>query len=322
MSRRLELPITAELAGTRVNTLLKKHLGLSGTVVRRVKWLEDGILVDGIRVNTRFCPRVGQVLSVRLSDPDRRSGIVPAPGPLDIVYEDEDILVLNKTPGVSIHPGPGHFDDTICNFLLYYYDLKGIEGDAHPVHRLDRGTSGLLVVAKHPHAQEKLKGHMHTGAFRRIYLAVCDGVPEPEQGRVEAPIGRVPASLIMRQVDPSGQPAATRYRVVERAGENGPLRMFLEINGMSYSFVAICRQELLGPEAVEWAAGFRGSAQRAGLVTTGTFTRRAVTAAGRLNVALVDRPNLPKIQRAARRAAQRRAFGIGPPKGGNGSENG
>ena len=110
--------------------------------------------------------------------------------------------------------------------------------------------------------------------------------------------------------------------VVERAGENGPLRMFLEINGMSYSFVAICRQELLGPEAVEWAAGFRGSAQRAGLVTTGTFTRRAVTAAGRLNVALVDRPNLPKIQRAARRAAQRRAFGIGPPKGGKGSENG
>ena len=84
MSRRLELPVTAELAGIKVDTLLKKHLGLSGTVVRRVKWLEDGILVDGVRVNTRFCPREGQVLSVRLSDPERRSGIVPAPGPLDL----------------------------------------------------------------------------------------------------------------------------------------------------------------------------------------------------------------------------------------------
>ena len=89
--RRLDLPITTELAGIKVDTLLKKRLGLSGTVVRRVKWLPDGILVDGQRVNTRYCPTAGQVLSVQLSDPERRSGIVPAPGPIDIVFEDEDI---------------------------------------------------------------------------------------------------------------------------------------------------------------------------------------------------------------------------------------
>ena len=71
-----------------MDTLLKRHLGLSGTVVRRIKWLEDGILVDGRRVNTRYIPKAGEVLSVRLSDSERRSGIVPAPGPLDIVYED------------------------------------------------------------------------------------------------------------------------------------------------------------------------------------------------------------------------------------------
>ena len=80
--RRLDLYITAELAGIRTDTLLKKRLGLSGTVVRRVKWLPEGILVDGRRVNTRFCPTEGQVLSVQLSDPERRSGIVPTPGPL------------------------------------------------------------------------------------------------------------------------------------------------------------------------------------------------------------------------------------------------
>ena len=93
MSRRLELTVTSELAGVKVDTLLKRYMGLSGTVVRRVKWLEDGILVDGVRVNTRFCPAAGQVLSVRLSDPERNSGIVPAPGPLDIVCEDEDLIV-------------------------------------------------------------------------------------------------------------------------------------------------------------------------------------------------------------------------------------
>ena len=129
------------------------------------------------------------MLSVRLSDPERRSGIVPAPGPLDIVYEDQDLLVLNKAPGVTVHPGPGHFDDTIGNFLLNYYDQEGEEGDFHPVHRLDRGTSGLLVVARHPHAQEVLKRQLHTPDFQRTYLAVCIGAPTPPSGNIDAPLG-------------------------------------------------------------------------------------------------------------------------------------
>ena len=113
MSRRLELPIGPELAGIKVDTLLKRHLGLSGTVVRRIKWLEDGILVDGRRVNTRYCPQAGECLSVRLSDPERRSGIVPAPGPRDMVYEEQDRLGRDKAPGGPVPPGPGHCDDTV-----------------------------------------------------------------------------------------------------------------------------------------------------------------------------------------------------------------
>lgn len=193
MSRRLELAITPELAGIKVDTPLRKRLGLSGTVIRRVKWLEDGILVDGVRVHTDFPPAAGQVLSVRLSDPRRNSGIVPAPGPLDIVYEDEDVIVLNKAPGVSVHPGPGHFDDTLGNFLVEYYEKTEQEADFHPVHRLDRGTSGLIAAAKHPHAQEALKNQLHTERFKRVYLAVCQGVPDPPAGAVDAPWGQSPA---------------------------------------------------------------------------------------------------------------------------------
>ena len=228
MSRRLELPIGPELAGVKVDTLLKKHLGLSGTVVRRIKWLSDGILVDGRRVNTRFVPQTGQVLSVRLSDPERRSGIVPAPGPLDIVYEDEDIIVLNKAPGVPVHPGPGHFSDTIGNFLLDYYDSRGIEADFHPVHRLDRGTSGLLAVAKHPHAQEVLKNQLHTPDFRRVYLAVCEGAPAPAAGVVDAPLGPRPGSLVEQMVRPDGKEARTRYEVLEVYGGRALLRLELD----------------------------------------------------------------------------------------------
>ncbi len=228
MSRRLELHVGSELAGIRVDTLLKRRLGLSGTVVRRIKWLPDGILVDGRRVNTRYVPRAGEVLSVRLSDPERRSGIVPAPGPLDIVYEDPDLLVLNKAPGVAVHPGPGHYDDTIGNFLLYYYDLKGEEEDFHPVHRLDRGTSGLMVVARHPHAQEVLKGQLHTADFCRTYLAVCEGAPEPATGTVDAPLGPRDGSLVEQCVRLDGKPARTWYETVRRAGDYSLLRLKLE----------------------------------------------------------------------------------------------
>ncbi len=226
--RRLELPIGPGEAGVRVDTLLRSRLGLSGTVLRRIKWLPDGILADGERVNTRYRPREGQVLSVRLSDPERRGGIVPAPGPLEIVYEDPDVIVLNKAAGVSVHPGPGHFSDTLGNFLLDYYDRTGVEADFHPVHRLDRGTSGLLVAAKHPHAQEVLKQQLHTPDFRRVYLAVCEGVPEPPAGVIDAPLGPKPGSLMEQTVRPDGKSARTRYTVLRRWGGRALLRLELE----------------------------------------------------------------------------------------------
>jgi len=228
VSRRLELTVTAELAGVKVDTLLRKRLGLSGTVVRRIKWLPDGILADGLRVNTDFRPQAGQVLSVRLDDPERRSGILPAPGPLDIVYEDRDVIVLNKAAGVSVHPGPGHFDDTLGNFLLHHYDEEGESADFHPVHRLDRGTSGLLVAAKHPHAQEVLKNQLHTENFRRVYLAVCEGVPEPLRGTIDAPLGPKPGSLMEQTVRPDGKPARTQYGVLRQWGGRALVSLELE----------------------------------------------------------------------------------------------
>ena len=226
--RRVSLTVPPERAGQKVDTLLRKALGLSGTVIRRIKWLDDGILLDGERVFTSQRVEPGQVLTVRLSDPERRSGVVPAPGPLDIVYEDGDMLVLNKAPGVLVHPGAGHFADTIGNFLLDYYDRTGVEADFHPVHRLDKGTSGLMVVAKHPHAQEVLKNQLHTSEFRRIYLAVCLGGPAEERGTVDAPIGMAEGSIVARAVRPDGLPARTHYRVLERRGDRALVRLELE----------------------------------------------------------------------------------------------
>ncbi len=227
-ARYLALKIAPELAGREVNTLLRRTLGLSGTVLRRVKWLEDGITLDGARVNVRARVREGQTLAVRLTGPTPTSGVVPADGPLDIVFEDPDLIVLNKAPGVLVHPGHGHFYDTLGNFLMYHYKMTGDESDFHPVHRLDKGTSGLLAVAKHPFAQEKLKGQLHTGGFRRTYLAVCDGAPPAPSGTVDAPIGPVDGSLMARRVRPDGKPARTHYRVVRSCGPRSLLELELE----------------------------------------------------------------------------------------------
>lgn len=153
---------------------------------------------------------------------------MPVPGPLDIVYEDVDLIVLNKAPGVSVHPGPGHYDDTVGNFLLAYYDSKGEEGDFHPVHRLDRGTSGLMVVAKHPHAQERLRLQLHTRGFSRIYLAVCEGIPVPAAGLIDAPLGAKDDSLVAQQVRPDGKVARTRYETLEITPNRALLRLELE----------------------------------------------------------------------------------------------
>ena len=226
--RRLELTVTHELAGKKVDYLLRRVLGLSGTVVRRVKCLEKGITLDGARVFTSALAVRGQTLSVLVGDLGPTSGIVPTPGPLDLVYEDGDLLVVNKAPGVSVHPGPGHFSDTLGNFLMDYYKNTGDSSDFHPVHRLDRGTSGLMVVAKHAHAQERLKNQLHTPDFKRAYLAVCEGCPSPAAGTVDAPLGPVEGSLMAREVRPDGKEARTRYRVLREAHGRALLRLELE----------------------------------------------------------------------------------------------
>lgn len=228
-ARRLTLAVTPALAGRTVDALLRGTLGLSGTVIRRIKCLEEGITLDGARVFTSAVAREGQVLAAVVGDPGRRSGIPSVAGPLDIVYEDEDMVVANKAPGMPSHPGPGHWDDTLGNHLLAHYDGQGESAtDFHPVHRLDKGTSGLMVVAKHPHAQEVLKGQLHTPTFRRIYLAVCEGVPAPAAGVVDAPIGRVDGSLIAREVRHDGQSARTHYEVLEARRGRALLRLELD----------------------------------------------------------------------------------------------
>ena len=226
--RRLTLTVEEEQDGQTVDTLLRRTLRLSGTSVKRAKRAEDGIRLDGVPVYVTARAAAGQVLSVLVGDTEGEIGLTPTPGDLPIVYEDGDLLLLDKPAGRPVHPGPGHFDDTIGNLLTYYYKKTGQTVKFRPVNRLDRGTSGLMCAAKHAHAHERLKEQLHSSAFRRIYLAVCDGVPPEEAGTVDAPIGRAEGSLLAREVRPDGAPARTRYQVLGRHQGRSLLRLELD----------------------------------------------------------------------------------------------
>lgn len=226
--RRLSVPILPEWEGMRLSSILRYKVGLSGTVMRRIKWLEDGILLDGSKANTSVRPQAGQILDILLSDPELTDEIPPVEGSLDIVYEDQDIIVVNKAPGVTVHPGPGHYGDTLGNFLCWHYRQGGIPANLHPVHRLDKGTSGLIVTALHPFAQDQLRQQLHTNEFCRTYLAICQGSPETPEGWIDLPIGRDETSILKRQVRPDGDSARTHYQVLQTTQERSLVQLTLE----------------------------------------------------------------------------------------------
>lgn len=212
----LEWKVTREQDGWTVKSLLKRKLGLSTTLINRLKRTETGLTVNSRRVFTNAILQQGDTLSVRLEAAERPARLAPIPMALDVVFEDEHLLVVNKPAPLACIPSslsPG--EPSLAAGLLSYL---GNGTAAHLANRLDRGTTGLLAAAKNAYVHDLLRRQLHTGDFQRTYLAVCVGAPEPPEGRITLPIGRAPGSAIARQIDPAGQCAVTDYRTAGRAG--------------------------------------------------------------------------------------------------------
>lgn len=209
-----------------MDSILKSH-GLATSAIRRAKRREKGLLLDGEAIYTSYPVKAGQVVAI-LCDDRAPSNIVPNEGPVDILYEDEDLLVVDKPAGLAVHPCAGSWEDSLGARLVHYYHQTGLEADFHPVHRLDKGTSGLMAVAKHPSAQHVLTAALHSGRFHREYLAVCEGVPSPAAGVIDAPLGRSDDSYIRQEVRPDGKPARTHYEALETGERFSLLRLVLE----------------------------------------------------------------------------------------------
>lgn len=226
---RLELTVSPADEGLPVKTLLRQRLELSTNLLRRLKQVPDGILLDGAHVTVRTKVRAGQVLSV-LREPDtgRQSPVLPQTGRLDILYEDDDLLVVNKPAGMPVHPSPGHAQDTLANYVRGHYEAQGVRRLFHPINRLDRGTSGLLCIAKTQLCAQRLGAQLQRREIRRTYYALVAGSGLPDRGTIDLPIGRKPGAGIAREVRPDGERAVTHFSVLERRRHAMLLELQLE----------------------------------------------------------------------------------------------
>ena len=210
------LAFTAEGGGQRLDKFLAEQCpDLSRARLQRLI-AEGQVTLDGAPVKPSSRLQGGQLVSVTIPDPVE-SHLAPQDIPMDVVFQDSDIIVIDKPAGLTVHPGPGHPDETLVNALLALCpDLQGIGGTVRPgiVHRLDKDTSGLLVVAKSENAQAKLAQQLKEHGFTKAYLALVHGRPSREEAVIEAPIGRDPRNRKRMAVVSKGREAATRYRVV------------------------------------------------------------------------------------------------------------
>ncbi len=209
--RLLTYRATEQDAGKRVESVLLGPLQVSHGMLSRLKRRENGILVNGQRVYATYVLQAGDLVSADVSDREPPQHLDPMDMDLSIVYEDEDLLVLDKPANVPVHPTRDPGERNLEQGLLAY--LTG--GDyPHFVSRLDKGTTGLMLVAKSGYAHELMKQRLHTEAFYREYLAVADGQVEPASGIVDAPIGFVDGSAYQHCVRSDGAKSITKYETL------------------------------------------------------------------------------------------------------------
>ena len=232
MSSELNLTVKAENAGVRIDKFISENTdGITRSAT--AKLIEDGnVTVDGKEISKNYKCKENDEITVFIPDAkplEARAEKIP----LDIVYEDSDLLVVNKPKGMVVHPAAGNYDGTLVNALLYHCDgsLSGINGVIRPgiVHRIDKDTSGLLIVAKndfaHIHLAEQIKDH----SFHRAYQAVVYGNIREDSGTVNQPIGRNPNDRKKMAVTlKNSKNATTHYEVINRFGDFTHIRCILE----------------------------------------------------------------------------------------------
>lgn len=182
------------------------------------RWISNGlVLVNGQQIADKYKVKIGDQVVVTPEGP-HPIDLKPEDIPLDIVYEDDDVLVVNKPQGMVVHPAPGHPDHTLVNALMYHSPLSTINGEFRPgiVHRIDKDTSGLLMVAKNDRAHQSLAAQLKSKTTKREYIALVHGRIKEEKGTIDAPLGRSRKDRKKQAIVANGRHAVTHFKVLER----------------------------------------------------------------------------------------------------------
>ena len=219
--------ITEKETGMIIRDFLIKQCLFSRRILKAIK--QDGcILLNGKKVTVREQLHMGDQLKVIFPEEEKGLELYPKAVPLDIIYEDDAILVINKQRGIPVIPSRHYNKETIAHGLLYYYEEKGLHYTVHVVTRLDRNTSGLMLVAKHRYSHSLLSKLQRDGEVKRAYTAFVEGEMLKKKGTINVPIGRNPQSIVERMVREDGQRAITHYEVVEKYETFSVVKVLLE----------------------------------------------------------------------------------------------
>ena len=220
--RLLTHTVAAHEDGLTVKQLLRSLWHIDHSLLSRLKF-RSAITLNGAPVTVRAVARAGDLLCADVSDlPGENPHIQPVDFPLDVLYEDDDLLLLNKPAGIALHPAAlTEEPETLAGAVAFYLHSDTF----HAVNRLDRGTTGVMAVAKTGFVHARCMAQLHTPDFQRDYRAVCEGVPQPPEGDIDLPLSRAEGSLLKRRPDPAGQSAHTHYQVLEAAQGRALLRL-------------------------------------------------------------------------------------------------
>ena len=218
--------IGSEHQGLTVEEYLKSILSCSGRKIQKLT-RQKGILLNKKSPYLQKKVKKGDVLNVLIQE-DRSYGVTPQTGTLDILYQDSQIIVLNKPPQMLVHPTGHTALGTLANYLADYFQQQGEVSTIRPLHRLDRDTSGCVIFAKDAHSQSLLEEQLRSGQLKRTYYAVIEGSIDPPNGTIDAPIGLHPSKPNRRAVVEAGEKAVTHYRTLKNVNNLSLLDISLE----------------------------------------------------------------------------------------------
>ncbi len=198
-----------------LGAILRRELGLSSTLVKRLKW-QGAFFLNGLPAHTDARVRPGDTVRVEMNESP--TGFDPEPMALEILYEDESLLAVDKPAGMLVHPSPQRNSGTLANGVLYHFACAGERAGVHPVTRLDRDTMGVVLFAKSAHVHGLLCAMLRAGQIEKTYFASVYGVPQAPEGRIELPVWKPGGGSLIRTVDPRGQHAVTDYRLLASDG--------------------------------------------------------------------------------------------------------